>query len=66
MLEIPKDGKVAIKSLGNASPNWPGKIRSVRLLGGGELKFTREENGLHVLLPENFTGQTALALKITS
>jgi len=37
-----------------------------RLLGGGELKFTRKENGLHVLLPENFTGQTALALKITS
>lgn len=66
VLEIPKDGKVAIKSLGNASPNWPGKIRSVRLLGGGELKFTRDENGLHVLLPKNFTGQTALALKITS
>ncbi len=66
VLEIPKDGKVAIKSLANSSPNRPGKIGSVRLLGGGELKFTRDESGLHVLLPENFTGQTALALKITS
>jgi hypothetical protein len=30
------------------------------------LKFTRDENGLHVSLPEKFDGKIALALKIPS
>jgi len=38
----------------------------VRLVGGGKLKFTRDEVGLHVALPEKFTGKTALGLKIKS
>ncbi|TAL05101.1 MAG: alpha-L-fucosidase, partial [Verrucomicrobia bacterium] len=64
VLEIPKDGKVTIKSLATNSQYWPDKIGSVRLAGGGKLKFTRAENGLHVLLPEKFDGKIALALKI--
>jgi alpha-L-fucosidase len=63
-LEIPADGKVTVKSLASNSANWPGKIGSVRLVGGGKLKFTRDENGLHVTLPAKFAGKTALALKI--
>ena len=69
VLEIPKDGRVTIKSLTGNSANWPGSIGSVRLVGGGwwsKLKFTRDENGLHVSLPEKFDGQIALALKIQS
>jgi alpha-L-fucosidase len=66
VLEIPKDGKVTIKSLAANSENWPDKIGSVRLVGGGRLKFVRDETGLHVSLPEKFDGQTALALKIRS
>ncbi len=69
VLEIPKDGTVTVKSLANNSANWPGKISSVRLVGGGwwsGLKFTRDETGLHVSLPKNFRGKTALALKIKS
>jgi len=66
VLEIPTDGKVTIKSLANNSPNWPGKIGSVRLVGGGKLKFTRNEAGLHISLPEKFDGKTAFALKIRS
>ncbi len=65
-LEIPKDGKVTIKSLAAGSDKWPGKIGSVRLVGGGKLKFTRDANGLHVALPEKFSGKTAFALKIRS
>jgi hypothetical protein len=38
----------------------------VRLVSGGKLKFTRDENGLHVLLPEKFDGKIACALKIQS
>jgi alpha-L-fucosidase len=65
VLEIPVDGKVAVKSLGNNSPNWPDKIGSVRLVGRwGKIKFTRDEVGLHVTLPDKFAGKTAFALKI--
>jgi len=64
-LEIPADGIVTIKSLATNSPLWPGKIGSVRLLGAaGKLKFTRDENGLQVRLPEKFTGKISYALKI--
>jgi alpha-L-fucosidase len=66
VLEIPADGKVTVKSLAKNAPNWPGKIGSVRLVGGGKLKFTRDETGLHVTLPEKFTGKTAFALRIRS
>jgi len=64
VLEIPANGEVTVKSLASNSANWPGKIGGVRLVGGGKLKFTRDETGLHVALPEKFTGQTAFALKI--
>ena len=69
VLEIPADEKITIKSLASNSPNWPGKIGSVRLVGGSwwnDLKFTRDEDGLHVSLPKNFAGKIAFALKIQS
>jgi len=65
VLEIPADGQVTIKSLASNSAEWPGKIGSVKQLGTwGGLKFTRDENGLHVTLPKKETGKIALALKI--
>ncbi len=66
VLELPKDGPVTIKSLATGSDKWPGKIGSVRRVGGGKLKFTRDENGLHASLPEKFDGKIAFALKIRS
>jgi len=66
VLEIPADGKVTIKSLGTDAANWPSKISDVRLVGGGKLKITRDESGLHISLPEKLDGKTALALKIGS
>ena len=38
----------------------------VSLVGGGKLKFTRDENRLRISLPEKFDGKTALALKVRS
>ena len=65
VLEIPKDGQVTIKSLAANSPNWPGKIGGVRLLGvRGKLKINRDENGLQVMLPKQLPSQVAFALKI--
>jgi alpha-L-fucosidase len=59
--------QITVKSLASNSPNWPGKISSVRMLGvSGKLKFTRDENGLHVTLPEKQPSRIAFALKIQS
>jgi alpha-L-fucosidase len=67
VLALPADGKITIKSLASNSPNWPGEIGSIRQLGvWGRLKFTRDENGLHITLPAKQPGQIALALKIQS
>ena len=66
VLQIPADGKVTITALGTDAANWPGKIASVRLVGGGKLKFARDQSGLHVALPGKFDGKTAFALKIGS
>ena len=70
VLAIPADGKVTIKSLASNSQYWMGNVGCVKLvqgdrwLGDQTLKFTRDENGLHVSLPKNFNGKTAFALKI--
>jgi alpha-L-fucosidase len=64
VLGIPSDGKVTVKLLADDSPHWPGRIRSVRLVGGGKLKFARDATGLHVALPEKFAGKIVFALKI--
>ena len=72
MLEIPKNGKVTVKSLAINPKTWnlQQKVSSVRLVGGSwwnnRLKFTRDEAGLHIALPEKLPSQTALALKIQS
>jgi len=67
VLALPTDGQVNLKSLARNASNWPGKIGTVRLLGGsGKLKFTRDENGLHVTLPATLPSQMAFALKIQS
>ena len=64
VLEIPADGTATITSLAGGSEYWPGKIGSVHLVDGGKLKFTRDETGLHVRLPEKFDGKTAFAIRI--
>jgi len=64
VLAMPKDGQVTIKSLSTHSTNWPRKIRSVRLLGGGKLKISRDAGGLTVTFPEQMPCETAFALKI--
>jgi alpha-L-fucosidase len=65
VLAFPADGKVTVQSLASNSLNWPGEISSVHLLGThGKLKFSRDEGGLHVMLPELQSGKIAFALKI--
>ena len=64
-LAWPEDGKVTVKSLAKNSVYWPGEIGSVHLLGAsGGLKFTRDDQGLHVTLPEKKPCEIAFALEI--
>jgi len=65
VLALPANGQITIKSLASNSPDWPGKIGRVHELGKfWGLKFSRDENGLHLTLPKNQPSQIALALKI--
>jgi len=65
VLAFPTNGTVTIKSLAGDSPHWPGKIGSVKLLGAsGKLKFTRDANGLNVVLPDKKPCEIAFALKV--
>lgn len=66
VLAWPADGKVTIKSLADDTGLWPGKIGSVRLLGGVKLEFTRDANGLTVTLPGKRPCDIAFALRIKS
>jgi len=64
VLEMPLNRQVTLKSLATNSANWPGNISNVWLVGNRKLKFTRDESGLHLTLPEKFTAKIAFALKI--
>ena len=67
VLAFPTNGEVTVKTLASKSDLWPGQIAKVRMLGVfHKLKFTRDENGLHITLPSKRPCQIAFALKIQS
>jgi alpha-L-fucosidase len=49
----PDKGNVTIKSLSEGNTLRPGSVNKVELVGGGELHFQRNSEGLQVTLPEN-------------
>jgi alpha-L-fucosidase len=61
----PAKGRAAIKSLAVGSPHFPKAIAQVELLGAGAVKFTRDADGLAVLLPQEPPCDFACALKVT-
>ena len=66
VLAFPAGGKITIQSLAERSPHWPGSIGRVQLLGdNSKLRFTRDQNGLHVTMPSHKPCAIAFALKIT-
>jgi len=59
------DKKATIAPLGNKSPQAPGKIEHVELIGfPGKLKWERDEVALHIVLPENKPSDHAVAFRI--
>lgn len=60
------DKEVVIRALGTASPQAPGKIANVELLGHqGKLHFRQGGQALHVQLPGQKSSDYAAALKIS-
>ena len=65
-LAWPESGRLTVESLAAGSEYWPDEIGGIHLLGASrELKFTRDDQGLHVTLPKSKPCKTAFALKIT-
>jgi alpha-L-fucosidase len=63
----PESGKVVIKSLASGNDLYGKRIQEVQLLGmEAPLRFTRDEKGLQVTLPENKVGDYAYVLKVMS
>jgi alpha-L-fucosidase len=61
----PEKGAV-ISPLATGSKHAPGKIERVELLGfPGKLKWTRDESGLRVQMPEQKPSEHAVALRIS-
>jgi alpha-L-fucosidase len=63
----PESGKVVIKSLASGNDLYAKQIQKVQLLGmDTPLRFTRDEKGLQVVLPEKRMGDIAFVLKVMS
>jgi len=62
----PDTTTVTLKQLGTAAPTKPGKVKAVKLLGYGSLKFKQSKEGLAVHFPANPipTGTMASVLKL--
>jgi alpha-L-fucosidase len=67
VLAWPEDGKVTVRALGRGAPNLKGEVKSVELVGAaGPVKWTRDDKGLHVALPQARPSDYALALRIVT
>ncbi len=66
VMHWPADGKVAITSLKKMGKNFRGLIKNVELIGfRNELKFTRDDEALHVAVTGKLETAYPVCLKIT-
>lgn len=63
-LAWPEGREVTITSLAEGNGLYPGKVRSVELLGHGKVRFSRTVKGLTVVLPARQTNAIAPVLRI--
>ena len=66
LLAWPENGKAKIKTLAKGGEHYPKEIGRIELLGGGEVKFTRDADALTVTLPEKRPSEFVATLKITA
>ena len=61
----PADGKIRIASLAENSPNYPGHIGKIELLGSkSDIAWTRGSNGLELQMPDAPPGKYAYSFRI--
>ena len=61
----PQDGKIKVQSLARGSKEMESEIAAVQLLGSGDtLKWTRDNEGLRIVLPAARSGEFAWAFRI--
>ena len=64
IMRWPGQSAFTFKSLGKMSPNYSGKVMSVKLLGYGEIAFEQGLEGLEVTLPTTHPNEIAPVLVI--
>lgn len=65
LMQWPNVQDVTLKSFGILSPYYSGTVESVELLGGGDVEFFQESDGLTVTLPSEPTNNIAPVMAIT-
>lgn len=66
VLAVPQSRELTITTLRERSSLVNPDIQKVELLGGGELAWTGDGDGLHVILPDSFPSRHAIALRIST
>jgi len=63
----PAGGDLRLHSLYRGNPYLTGAVCSVRLLGAeGELRWSAEDDGVHIKLPEKAPNEAAFAFRIAT
>ena len=65
IMRWPSHSEFTFESLGKISPYYSGQVKSVRLLGYGEVAFGQDVDGLKVTLPDIKPNEIAPAFAIT-
>ncbi len=65
VMQWPETDEVTLKTFGLLSPYYSGTVKSVELLGEGDVEFFHDAEGLNVLLPTEPTNSIAPVLAIT-
>ncbi len=60
----PSGTQMTLKSLSSVSPYYTGKIKSVQILGTGDVNYTCTKEGLNVTLPSTRPNQIAFVIKV--
>ena len=63
-LSWPENNTITVKALAEGSKHYAKKIKSVELLGYGKVKFTRNADGLTVVIPADAPKSVAPVLRI--
>lgn len=66
VLAMPETRELTITTLRERSALANPEIAKVELIGGGELEWTRDDSGMHVVLPDSFPSQHAISLRLTT